>query len=811
MENKLELKHNWKLNVGAGNPASFKLNDWLPVSVPGTVHTDLLEHKLIEEPFYNDNEAKQSWICETDWTYQTIFDKPESFSNGLPINLVFEGLDTVGEIYLNGFRLGKTDNMFLRYEYDVTSKLKNIGNILEVRFQSPIRYGKKLEKKYGKLPVALNSERAYIRKAQYSFCWDWGPSFPTMGIWRSIYLIQRDEAYIKNFSFTTKSIKKNKAVIEIGIEAGGNVSGKSVQISLSNGEDKIEKRFDIKNKNQRFEIEVKNPKLWHPNGEGEQNLYDLKIDLLAGDKALDSLEKKAGIRTIELQLKDKGKNTFRFIVNGKHVYAKGVNWIPADSFLPRVDEKKYRMLLQYAKDANMNIVRVWGGGFYENDKFYETCDELGLLVWQDFMFACGGYPEHKEFLDNVTEEVEQNVRRLSYHPSIAIWCGNNENQWIWYQDTGITYKKMPGYKIYHKLIPSLLEKLDPARPYWPSSPFGFEENPNSPLSGNRHEWGIWSRWIDYTEVKNDNSLFVTEFGFQGPANKKTYEKFISDEYRHINSPVFEWHNKQVEGPERIMKFLSGALPVKAEWDDFIYLAQLNQGFALKTCLEHWRMSYPATNGSIIWQINDCWPVASWALIDSELAPKMAYYFVKNIFSRQVVSFSEKGDSIIISALNQKNDKDNINLAVTAYDDNTGALIFGKQVSEKISSWEKKSVLAIANKELPKNNNWTLIATLTDKSTNILFRNYYTKSKWKHKKLAAPDIALSLAEENGKQYVKLTAERPAYFVDLYHPEAEFSDRGFILLPNEEKKVEIISKNPAALRAEDIKIFSLNNYL
>lgn len=812
MNKKAELKNNWKFNVGSMNPSSFKLNDWMEASIPGTVHTDLLKHNLIEEPFYNDNEKKLSWVCETDWTYQTSFDKPDTFLEDLPVNLVFEGLDTIAEIYLNGSKIGKCENMFLKYEFEVSSKLKAQNNILEVRFQAPSRYAKKLEKKYGKLPVALDSERVYIRKAQYSFGWDWGPSFPTMGIWRSVYLLQRSEAYISGFSFTTRNISRNKAFVEVGVDIEGNTSGKSVRISLSFEGENIEKLFDIKKgKNQKFLLEVKNPKLWNPNGEGEQNLYSLKVELLRDKETIDAMEKKVGIRTITLQLTDKGKSTFRFIMNGKPIYAKGVNWIPADSFLPRVDEKKYRTLLQYAKDANMNIVRVWGGGFYENDKFYEICDELGLLVWQDFMFACAGYPEYKEFLNNIAEEVEQNIKRLSYHPSIAIWCGNNENEWIWYQDTGISYKKMPGYKIYHKLIPSLMEKLDPARPYWPSSPFSFEEDPNSPLSGNRHEWGIWSRWIDYTAVKNDNSLFVTEFGFQGPANKKTYEKYISEEQRYINSPVFEFHNKQVEGPERIMKFLSGALPVKTEWDDFLYLAQLNQSFALKTCLEHWRMNYPVTNGSIIWQINDCWPVASWAIIDSELMPKMAYYFVKNIFSQQIVSFTEKSESIIINALNQKSEKGNFNLSLTAYDDITGKIIFNKQITEKISSWEKKNIFTIKNKELPADNNWTLIATLRDDNDNILFRNYFSKSKWKHKKLFKPDITLSIIAENNKQYVKLASEQPAYFADLYHPEFEFSERGFILLPGEEKKIEAASKKGGLLRQDDIKIFTLNSYL
>ena len=303
----------------------------------------------------------------------------------------------------------------------------------------------------------------------------------------------------------------------------------------------------------------------------------------------------------------------------------------------------------------MNIVRVWGGGFYENDIFYELCDELGLLVWQDFMFACALYPEQKAFLKNVKNEITQNVERLQHHPCIALWCGNNENEWIWTQGQKKSYKLMPGYKIYHELIPNVTKEIDPTRPYWPSSPFSFDKDPNSYTSGNRHEWGIWSMWKDYETVKDDQSLFVTEFGFQGPASKKTFEKYLSENNRNINNPVFEFHNKQIEGPERVIKFLSSHLPLKTEWDDFIYLAQLSQGFALKTCLEHWRQNWPVTNGSIIWQINDCWPVTSWAIIDSELNPKIAYHFVKNIFNQQIASIIKDNEDLKIQIVNNSSE------------------------------------------------------------------------------------------------------------------------------------------------------------
>ena len=407
-----------------------------------------------------------------------------------------------------------------------------------------------------------------------------------------------------------------------------------------------EKKIPIQRSNiYKISFRIKDPKLWWPNGEGEQNLYLLNVKIVDDNNfVLDEVVKNVGIRKIELVLKDKNKSTFKFRINHKDIFCKGVNWIPADSFLPRVAHKKYSDLLSYAKQANINMVRVWGGGTYESDEFYNLCDEMGLLVWQDFMFACGSYPENDDFLANVKEEVTQNVLRLQHHACLALWCGNNENEWIWFQEQKSSYKKMPGYKIFHRVIPKILKKIDHDRPYWPSSPFGNDDDPNSYNSGNTHQWNIWSKWIDYKTVKNDRSLFVTEFGFQGPANKDTFKKYLPKKNRNISDKIFEHHNKQIEGPERIIKFLSSHLPIKTGWDDYLYLTQLNQAFALKTCLEYWRTN-GRTNGSIIWQLNDCWPVTSWSIIDSDINPKIAYYFVKNTFALQLLYFKDEGSKI----------------------------------------------------------------------------------------------------------------------------------------------------------------------
>ncbi|HSP88578.1 MAG TPA: glycoside hydrolase family 2 TIM barrel-domain containing protein [Ignavibacteriaceae bacterium] len=688
MLKKKELNENWNFSLADSSNVSIpnskiKIGKWFPATVPGTIHTDLLNNNLIDDPFYSDIELKLFWITGCDWVYQTEFDFNGGSGNN--INLVFEGLDTVSEIYLNDVKVGETNNMFLSYRYDIKNILKPTRNLLKIIFLSPIKYSNNQENTYGKLPVALNSSRVYIRKAQYSFGWDWGPSFPTSGIWRKVYIEEYNDVRIENVTFQTTTLKNNSALGEVAVEVKDNKSNNiSLYISLFNEQNIYEKIIALGNAvKYKSTFEIENPKLWWPNGEGEQNLYSLNIKLIdKNENVLDEINKNVGIRKLELILNEEEESSFKFRINNKDIYCQGVNWIPADSFLPRIHKEKYFELLSFAKEANMNMVRVWGGGIYEDDEFYSLCDQFGLLVWQDFMFACGSYPEHESFIKNIKKEITENVLNLQHHPSIAIWCGNNENEWIWYQEQKTIYKKMPGYKIYHDIIPEILNELDPSRPYWQSSPFGNDEDPNSFGSGNNHQWDLWSRWIDYNNVVNDKSLFVTEFGFQGPANKSTFEKYLPKENRKIQDKIFEFHNKQVEGPERLIKFLTAHLPLNTGWNDFIYLAQLSQALALKTCLEYWKFLSEKTMGSIIWQLNDCWPVTSWALIDCELRPKFSYHFVKNVFAQNSLCFIKKENDLQLIIQNNKNEHTENNIKLSLFDISTGNIIYEEIINIK---------------------------------------------------------------------------------------------------------------------------------
>jgi beta-mannosidase len=778
------------------------LRKWYNAVIPGTIHTDLLKNKLIPEPFYSDNETRLQWIGESDWNYKTTFNLPKDFNSDKKIELVFEGLDTAARIFLNKEEIGFTENMFRKYSFDVSKKLIAKGNLLQIEFISNVRYAKKLEAEFGRLPVALRSERVYLRKAQYSFGWDWGPAFITMGIWKQVYLLQNQDTSINKVFFQTKSIGESNAQVEIKLELCELVNS-TLKLILENNDDRVEKVFQLKNeKTFVAELSIPNPKLWQPNGIGKPFLYNLKVQLIdEKDQVVDEIKRKIGIRTVELKLTENDKPQFQFIINGKPVFAKGANWIPADSFIPRIDEDKYRKLLMLAKEANMNIIRVWGGGIYEDDRFYETCDELGLMVWQDFMFACACYPEHKEFIENVEEEIKQNVSRLQYHPSVILWCGNNENEWIWFQEQKKSYKEMPGYKIYHKVIPEVLSGIDPLRPYWPSTPFGNDEDPNSQLSGNRHQWNIWSMWIDYSKVKSDTSLFVTEFGFQSPANSATFKSILPKEERKTQSRIFEFHNKQVEGPERLFRFLSAHLPVRTELDDFIYLTQLNHGLAMKECLEHWLFRFPKTNGSIIWQLNDCWPVSSWALIDSEIKPKLPYYFVKQAFTPQVCKFVKSGNEIVTKLLNNSNQKFEGLLKIDIISLPEGKIknIFKEEVilePECITIEE-----SIPIKETLINDEAIYLSSLYDRDGTLLHRNYYKVAEWKYIKLPEAKVKLDIK----KNKLNVSVNKPVFFLCIQTEKHFAENNGMILLPGEVHTFPYIDKMNKIL-----SVNSLNQY-
>lgn len=474
---------------------------WMPANIPGTVHLDLIENKIIQDPFKDENEKKVQWIENEDWEYKTSFKVSSKELSNNHIDLVFNGLDTFSEIYLNGKLLKKTDNMFRKWEIPVKDVLKEGDNELRVTFTSAVKEGKERAKK---VPFTLpESPRSLVRKAQYQFGWDWGPRLVTAGIWKEVKLEFWNKAKFINIQVQQQSLMENLAEISVNMEIFAEEEG---EYTVGFNINKVNSGFQLKKGLNKVSVpfKIKNPKLWQPNGWGEANLYDFNIDLSKNKTSLDQKRMSIGLRTIELiQEKDSAGKSFYFKVNGKPLYAKGTNWIPADSFSPRITKEKYRKLIKDAKDANMNMIRIWGGGIYEDDEFYKACDENGILVWQDFMFAGSFYPSDEDFLNNVKEEVKDQVNRLQNHPSIALWCGNNEvDEAIvnWGYQKQFKYSKDDSLqvwkdykKLFHELIPNTLkENLSPDKNiYWPSSPSIGWGHKESLTEGDSHYWGVW--------------------------------------------------------------------------------------------------------------------------------------------------------------------------------------------------------------------------------------------------------------------------------------------------------------------------------
>ena len=618
--------------------------EWMSGTVPGTVHTDLLPNGKIPDPFYRMNEEQVQWVDSQQWVYRREFEVDEDFLKEKRIELVAEGLDTYASIHINNKPVASTADMFVEHRFNVKKFLLNGKNLMEILFDSPVLRSKAIEKKHGVLAAGHEPQRIYVRKAQYSFGWDWGPRLATSGIWRTIRLEAHSQGAMRSPFVKVVSLTKHEAVVELSIEISL-LTSTPMRLNIEICDEKVivTDRRRAKKGDMKFRLCIKKPQVWWPNGYGGQPMYRAIFSLVSKGEEVERLEISFALRTVRLlQEPDKEGTSFVIEMNGEKIFCKGADWIPSDSFIPRITDTTYEKLLGMAKSANMNMLRVWGGGIYEQEIFYKLCDRLGLMVWQDFMFACAEYPEDSWFMKQVSDEAEKAVKRLRNHPSIVLWCGNNECEWIFCQhNPGKSPDEMTGAKIFKTLLPSICSEFDGTRPYWRSSPFG-KGFPNDESNGNHHQWEMWARWKDYREYEKDNARFVTEFGFQAPPHLKTLEQVTILSDLNPQSRVMEYHNKLPEGTERLYRFQAGHVDVGTDLADFIYKGQLVQAEALKTAIEHWRRRKFFTAGSLFWQLNDCWPVTSWSVIDSALRPKAAYYYAKKFFAPVLVSFRKTG-------------------------------------------------------------------------------------------------------------------------------------------------------------------------
>jgi len=793
--------------LGAFDP-SFRTDDWLEAHVPGVVHLDLLRHEMIPDPFFRLNEKKVAWVEEREWWYRKEFEASSELISKEKIQPLFQGLDTFATIWLNGKRLGQTDNMFIAWKFDAKGIVKEGRNVLAVKFDSPIRVLDGLEADKGKLGATEYTGRVYGRKCQCSFGWDWGPRLPTSGIWKDVEVVAYDTARIENVSARVESLTAGTAellleaevysakdldaevMFEVSTEAGKTV--RTVSKKLVEGANVIE-----------ADMKIARPKLWWPSGYGDQTLHDLKVSVKARRNELDHMNKRFGIRTVELVQKDdeEGK-TFIFEINGVPIFCKGANWIPADSFLPRVTRKDYEDLLSLAADANMNMLRIWGGGIYETDDFYELCDEKGIMIWQDFMFACAEYPEEEWFWDKVKKEAKKVVKRLRNHPSIVLWCGNNENQWGHFAGWWGKKEKFYGETIYDKILPEVCARLDPSRPYWPGSPYGGAD-PNSEAEGDRHNWIVWSWWQDYSMYGRDRGRFISEFGFQAPPTIETIESFTEEEDRWAQSEVMEHHNKMVEGTERLYRFLAGHFRVPRDFDRYVLLTQINQAEALRTGIEHWRRRKFKTSGALFWQLNDCTPVSSLSVIDYYHRPKPSYYYVKRCFSPVLVSLVRKDELVNVWVTNDtlQGFQGRVVLKVQTFD---GEDLYAADEETPVPPNSSKMVLS-QKLDLPVEGAADrFLAALLYEGGNLISQNTLFLKRFKHLELPDPALNVKMEEEETGSIFRIAICSPVFAkaVHLRLPSdlgrCFYSDNYFDTLPNIEKTIILRTEKEVSLK-------------
>ena len=814
----IDLNKDWKFREKGKE-------DWHSAKVPGCVHTDLMDNRLIGDPFYRDNETKLQWIGKTDWEYKKEFSidgKTLSYKN---IELVFKGLDTYAKVFLNGKLIIDANNMFREWRINCEELLKEGPNELLINFQPPESKISSIKKKFiYELPSANDTSHtsSYIRKAPYHFGWDWGPRFITCGIWQDVQLELWNAVKISDFQIVQNQIESNLATLSAEVEIQS--SGEKDVILLLESEEKC---FNSVKKNARVHVgvneetidfNISEPKLWWPNGYGEQNLYNIKLTLTIDGKVVDQKLTKIGLRTLKLRREpDKWGKSFEFIINGVSIFAKGGNWIPADNFLNRITKDKYRYLINSCKDANMNMLRVWGGGIYENDYFYELCDEMGIMVWQDFMFACSMYPGDEKFLENVKQEATYNIKRIRNHPSIVLWCGNNEIEAAWFDWGWKDYlpKELwkDNEKLFYKILPDLCSSLDPSRPYWPGSPSSnLEDRPNSQKVGDMHYWGVWHAAQPFEKFKEQFPRFMSEYGFQSFPELKTINSFTIPEDHDINSAVITIHQKHNRGNKLILEYMLRRYPEPKDFSSFLYVSQIVQAEGIKIGTEHLRRIRPQCMGTLYWQINDCWPVASWSSIDYFGYWKALHYYARRFYNDILISPSIENGIINFYVVSDRVNNTEAKLSIYLFEFNGNSL---KSIINDIKIAPLKSDIYFSMKENEILNGFDLSKIFLycelEENGKIISSNTYLFDLPKNLNFPKPEITTTIATNQNGVMIELESKNFAKCVYLSTDKYDgfFTDNYFDLIPNKKVAIEFKSNSKINLEVfkKDLKIISI----
>ncbi|HZD30536.1 MAG TPA: glycoside hydrolase family 2 protein [Candidatus Angelobacter sp.] len=655
--------------IQAPTPSDHDASQWHPAVVPGSVHLDLLRNKLIPDPYYRDNEAKLQWIENADWEYRTTVQATPALLQQKHIDLVFEGLDAYAQVYLNDKLVLTANNMFREWRVSVKADLKTGANTLRIVFPSPIKIAGEVAANDPWQPKTRVEPKTYVRKAAYEYGWDWGPRFVTSGVWRPARLEAWAAARISNVNIrqldVSSTVAHLLAEVEVTAAEAGNATV-AVDYGMGTGKhSEVSRNVQLQSGINRvvLPIDIASPSLWYPAGYGAQPIYKFTAQLRMGKGVQDEAAVKTGLRSIVLHRElDQWGRSFEFVVNGIPVFGKGADVIPFDSFPTRVTTQQYRQVLQSAVDANMNMIRHWGGGYYETDEFYDICDELGIMIWQDFMFGNDWQPGAYDWKLNVTAEAEQQVKRLRNHPSIVIWCGNNETEVaLAWKDrdklpADVRFQMWQDYlTTFSGILASAVNRYAPETPYWPSSPSAdYEELSDKYQSGDMHDWSVWHGRVPFTDYEKHNPRFMTEYGFQSFPEMRTIETFTVPEDRlNIFTPVMLAHQKNAAGNAIIRDYMLRDYPQPKDFASFLYASQVLQAEGIKVGAEHLRRNRPRTMGSIYWQLNDCWPVASWSSLDYYGRWKALHYYARRFYAPILVSPHNEGGNIAVYVVSDK--------------------------------------------------------------------------------------------------------------------------------------------------------------
>lgn len=819
-----------------------RLTNWYPATVPGVVHTDLLQNKIIEDPFFRLNERGLQWIDKEDWVYETCFTLAADMMRKENMELVFEGLDTYADVYLNDECILKADNMFRRWSIPVRQYIREENNILKVYFHSPVKID---VPKWDALPYqypASNDQSEngglfnkkisiFARKAGYHYGWDWGPRLVTSGIWRPVYIRAWSDLRINDVFIEQKEVGAGRAVIAGHVELDADKDMNGVLVTITDevtGRVLGEWQADLKRGTNRVTVDfvLHKPKLWWSNGLGEPFLYRFRTDIIAGGELLDSKTERVGIRSLKVvHQPDKDGHTFYIELNGRPVFAKGANYIPLDNFLPRVTPENYKRTILDAAGVNMNMLRVWGGGIYENDVFYDLCDEHGIMIWQDFMFACSMYPAEGALLDNIHQEAVDNVKRLRNHACIALWCGNNECQdawlgWGWKREIERQNKEYAD-KIwaqyrqqYHVTLPGVVREYAPGTFYWPSSPFAFEGEMSGTTDGDRHYWSVWHGKAPISDYDSEKSRFFSEYGFQSFPEFDSVKRYAPyPEDWDIRSEVMMSHQRGGDHANGLIEtYLLNEYKKPRDFRAFLYMNHVLQGDAIKTAIESHRRQMPYNMGTLFWQHNDCWPVASWASRDYYGRWKAQHYYVRKAYDDILISPVVEGDDLKVYAVSDRleNTSGRLQLQVCQFD---GTVVhhWGKSVG--ISGNDSRVCFsAPLAKLLEGANRGTVYVRVdyTDKSGRV-YHNNYCLGKQKDMDYPKVDLQTEVRSIEGGYEVTVSADKFARAVCLSVADNEsvYSDNYFDVQPKSSVQVQVRTRLSAEAFNGSLRLTCLNN--